>query len=245
MVWFKRGVAAVVDRNQRAAFGARLADVASLHVAGKDYPWFFAENLPGVHVAQGPVVVLFGAKAVECAGGVVFVPLATRGAGVQQTDIEHARYGGRIVGRKIRGNCRSSEALAVDRDAQLVEHDRFRFAVREHVDVVGQRQRAGHLVRGVVVAGDYEHANPGLAQLGHLGHEEQPGALVPPVAVVEVAGDEHERGRLVDSQLHQVFHRPPGGLANLLDRSPLVTFEPFQRTIEMNVGSVNELEHAG
>ena len=123
--------------------------------------------------------------------------------------------------------------------------DRLGPVGREHRDVVGQPQVAGHPVLGVVVAADQEDRDAGVAEPGHLLAEEEPGVVVVPVAVVEVADDQDERDLLLDRQPDEVLQRPPGRPPALLDRRPLVAVEPPLRAVEVDVGGVEELEHRG
>src|SRR5690606_28285209 len=68
---------------------------------------------------------------------------------------------------------------------------------------------------------------------------------IAPIAVVQVAGDEHKRDALADGQLNQVIESLARGTAQLLDRRAFVAFEPEERAIEMDVGRVNKTQHGG
>ena len=66
---------------------------------------------------------------------------------------------------------------------------------------------------------------------------------VRPVAVVEVADDQNERDLLFLRQPHEVFKRMAGRQTALRDRRTFIAPQPVHRTIQMNVGRVEELEH--
>ena len=57
----------------------------------------------------------------------------------------------------------------------------------------------------VMISGDQVNRDLLGLQPDHLSPEEQAGAVVLPVAVIEVARNDHEIDRLVDSQIHEVL----------------------------------------
>src|SRR5262249_46779392 len=142
--------------DKHAALGPRLANVAALVVAGEYDQRIGVQDLLFVDVAQGPVVVLLGAQAVDGAGSVVVVSLAAGGAGVQHADIQVARPGRRVGLRQVLGDGGSGEALAVDRHAALLKDEGVGPVGRQLPDVVRQAQVPGHPVGGVVIAGGQE-----------------------------------------------------------------------------------------
>jgi len=66
------------------------------------------------------------------------------------------------------------------------------------MDVIWGAQALGELARRVVVPGDNEHGNTGIAELCHLRHEEEAGRKVFPVPIVEVACEQEERHLFFD-----------------------------------------------
>jgi len=114
--------------------------------------------------------------------------------------------------------------------------------VRPERDHVGwQRKPLGHLVFGVVVAIDDECRNAGGGQPTHLACEEHAGVVVLPVAVVQIAGDDHEIDLLIDGRSHQVRERFASSGAQQLGRRVGIGRQPGERTVEMDVGGVDEL----
>ena len=111
------------------------------------------------------------------------------------------------------------------------------------MDILRKRQRPRHFVGRVVISGDGDHGDAGLAEADHLRHEVEARPMVLPVSVVEVAGNQDEGHRLVDGQLHEVFQGPAAGLADLVDRGAFVALQPSQRAVQVDVGGVKEFEH--
>ena len=221
-----------------------LMDMASLDIAGKNDLRLAVEHFVSVGVPQGPVIVVFGDQARDGAGGIRLMSLAARRTGVQQADIQHSAYCRRVGRRKVfQHGCRG-KALAMDRHAPLFQEKGLRPLVVEHVDILRKRQCPRHLVGRVVISGDGDHGDAGLAEADHLRHEIQARPMVFPVAVVEVAGNQDEGHRLVDGQLHEVFQGPAAGLADLVDRGAFVALQAPQGAIQVDVGGVKEFEHA-
>jgi hypothetical protein len=117
------------------------------------------------------------------------------------------------------------------------------FLVPQLLDVVGQAQVPGHLVGGVVIAGNDENGNPGILQPGHLPHQEQPGLIVPPVAVIQIAANDHERDRTLNGCLDEVFEGLPGRTAHFFNRHSLILGEAPQWAVEMDVSHVEKSKH--
>ena len=229
-----------IDADEQTALGAGFADVPPLRVAGEGDGRVVAQPLLLVDVAQGPVVVMLCAQVFHRAWGIGLVALAARGRRVQQADVKHPRHGGRIAGARFSGHGRLREALPVDRHVPLGQADRFGLLGGKETNVVGQRQSPGHLVGRVVVAGDEEDGDAGLAQPDHLRDEEQARAEFPPIAVVQVAGDEDELDGLGEGQLDQVLQGPARGLACRLDRGALIAFQAAQGAVEVKIGGMDK-----
>jgi hypothetical protein len=91
-----------------------------------------------------------------------------------------------------------------------------------------------------VVAAQDDDRNLGLAQPAHLAHEEEPGRVVLPRAVVEVTGDQHQARLLVDGEAHHALEGAAGSATERLTRAPLVRLQPDEGAIEVDVGGVND-----
>ncbi len=208
-----------IDLNQHTTFGAWLADVPALDVSGEYDVGFTIEHLVGMDMPKCPVVVLFGNQSSDRAWGVIVVSLAAGCTSMEQPNIQHAANSRRIGGGKVIQYGLRGKALAMNRDTQVLQFNSLRLPMVQHDDVFGERQRTSHAVHRVVVAGNHENRDTGLAEAQHLRHNIKAGAVVLPIAVVEVAGNQHEGGRLVQSKLHQIRQGSAAGLADFVHRS--------------------------
>ena len=84
------------------------------------------------------------------------------------------------------------------------------------------------------------HEETGPLQPLHLLGEEQAGAVVLPVLIVEIAGDNDERHVLRDREINQGGKRPPRAVPHDLGRNLGPARQPCERAIEMDVGRVQE-----
>jgi len=114
----------------------------------------------------------------------------------------------------------------------------------EGLHVVGHPQVLGDLACGVVVARDDKDPDAFLAKPGHLVREEEPRVVVLPVAVVEVPRKQDEVDLLRSGQLDEILEGPAGSPADLLHGRTFVDLEPDERTVEMDVGGVDEFHNA-
>jgi hypothetical protein len=74
--------------------------------------------------------------------------------------------------------------------------------------------------------------------------EEDAGVEVAPVAVVEVAGDDHEIDLFFEGKANQVFESVAGGGAKQLRRGVLARTQAGERAVEMDVSGANEAHAA-
>jgi hypothetical protein len=91
-----------------------------------------------------------------------------------------------------------------------------------------------------MVAIAQEDADVRAGKAAQLRREIQAGVEVRPVAVEDVAGDQHEIGRALDGEVDDVGEGAAGGVAHLFGGSAVVEFEAAQRAVEVNVGAVDE-----
>ncbi len=94
-----------------------------------------------------------------------------------------------------------------------------------------------------MVAVDHEGVNLRFAQPVHLVREEQAGVVVLPITVVKVAGEHDKVHLLIQRQVHQILEGPARRSPEMLDGGAFVLLEPFQRTIDVQIRSMDELEH--
>jgi hypothetical protein len=100
----------------------------------------------------------------------------------------------------------------------------------------------GHKALRIVVARDDHERNVGTAQTACLADHEQGGVVIPPGSVEEVAGDNHERHFFAERKVDQVRERTPRRTANVLDRRAGIARQPNEGCVEVDIGSVKELE---
>ena len=113
-------------------------------------------------------------------------------AGVQDADVETARNRRRISRDEIVCDVALPEALAVQRDIQMRQAEGLGLARRKHADIGRQRELAGDLAFGIVIAVKKEDGNSDLRQPAHLLDEEEAGLVVAPITIIEIAGDDDE-----------------------------------------------------
>lgn len=125
-------------------------------------------------------------------------------------------------------------------DIEMRQPDGLSLTRRKHADIGRQCELAGDLAFGVVIAMEQEDGDLGVRQPAHLLHEEESGLVVTPIAVIEVAGDDHEvdfvLGRLTDEVLERGARRG----ANSFGCRALLSGESLQRAVEMDVASVDK-----
>ena len=78
------------------------------------------------------------------------------------------------------------------------------------------------------------------AQPAELPDQVQPGVVIAPIAVVEVARDQHEIDAFLDGQVDQSREGPPSRSSNSLDGRVLVPLESLERAIEVDIGRVEK-----
>jgi hypothetical protein len=161
---------------------------------------------------------------------------------VQEPDVEEPADRLGVGGAQIFAHRGGREALAVHRQAQLLEHMAGRTLGGELDAMIAQRKVASDLALRVVVAADPHDARAGLAQSGHLRGEEQAGRVVAPVTVVEIPGHEQQPRVLLQAQIDQVLERASRGTAHLRDGRSLVARESDQRAVEVQIGGVHDGE---
>ena len=161
---------------------------------------------------------------------------------VKDTHIESARYRRRITESKVLVRVPSGKAATVDRNAHVLKGPRSDVLPVEHVHVARIAELIGEPVARVVVAQNDEHVDPRVAEALHPLHEIEPGRIVPLVAVENVARQDDESAFLFDRRSHQIVERLAGRQLDLLGEISRLARQPDQRTIQVQVRSMKELE---
>jgi hypothetical protein len=133
----------------------------------------------------------------------------------------------------------------VNDEVQVLVRHALGSRARELAHAFGQAEVLAQLARGVVIAADPHDAHARLAQPHHALAEEEPGRVVAPAAVEEVARQEQELRALGEAELDQTIERTARGTAQLGHGRTLVALEPDERAVEVQIGRVNELRHGG
>src|SRR6478736_5228585 len=123
--------------------------MAPLQIAGKHDPGSFAQHFPRVNVSEREIVVASVDQRGQSTGRVRRVPWPALERGVQQADIEQPALRLRVAQAKIGRYFTGVEALAMNRYAQVLQHERVRLLVRQLPHVVGQVQVRSELASRV------------------------------------------------------------------------------------------------
>jgi hypothetical protein len=101
----------------------------------------------------------------------------------------------------------------------------------------------GYLTGGIVISGNHVNRNAGFPKSAGLGYQIKPGVVIFPIPVIEVSGNENEMNLLGNGGLNQIVESPPGGLTNVIYRSPVIIVELVQRAVQMNIGCMDKFKH--
>ena len=231
---------AILDRNKRGAFGAALADMATLKIAAECDMRPLVQNGGLVHMGQRPVIVSLVDKVLDGARRVVGMAPHAAESGVQDADVEATGRRGRISGDEVLRDIALPKALAVQCHGIVLQHECFRPPWRKHTDVRREDKAARDLAFGVMIAVEQEDRDPGLRETAHLRNEEKAGLIVPPVAVIEVTCNDDEYDLFFDRLADEIVERDTRRGANAFGSGTLLPGKSLERTIEMNVAGVNE-----
>ncbi len=70
--------------------------------------------------------------------------------------------------------------------------------------------------------------------------EKKAGLIVPPIAVIKIAGDDDEGDLLFDCLTYEIVESNAGRSANAFGSGALVSGQTLERTVKMNVASMDE-----
>ena len=94
-----------------------------------------------------------------------------------------------------------------------------------------------------MVAQDREDRDTCIPKTTHFAPQVDPSAVIFPVSIVEITSDEHEGHPGLDRQVNELRQRSSACPTKLLHRSSFIARQSSERTVEMEVGGVNELKH--
>lgn len=161
---------------------------------------------------------------------------------MQHRDVEAAKGRPTVGLRKILGRVLLPVAASMDRNVEIVERDCLATPVIEPEDAF----RRGHMSRdpafGIVVPVNDDDADAGACKLCELRHRELGRAHVAEAAIIKIACDENELCLLSDRKLDQILKRPPSRASNTLREDWVPRCQPGKRTIEMDIGRMDEGE---
>lgn len=197
-----------------------------------------------MHVAECPIVVSLVDKVVEGAGGIVLVAAQAAESGVQDADVESAGNRRRIGRGEVVGDVALPEALSVQDRAQPLDLEGFGPCGAEDVHVVGEREAAGDPALRVVVAEEQVDGNARRAETAHLAGEKQAGLVVAPVAVVQIAGDDEERGLFFGGVSDESLESVARGGANTFGSASFLPGKPLQGAVQVNVRGMKKAKGA-
>lgn len=229
-----------LDGYEHEAAFARFVDVAALKIPWKDDRRALAELALRMDVPEGPVVISFGYEILDTAWGVDRMNAGVVARRMKETDVEEIGPCWRIVLRQILGDGAVWKALAVDCNAKVFDHMRFRPPAREFEGILRPSQPSAHLVRRIMIPANHGDLYVSLVESSEAGYEIQTGFVVTPVAVENVAGDHNEIDPFVDCELDHFPKCAQCGAGDIFCSTAGAFAQPGQWTIEMKVSSVNE-----
>ena len=130
----------------------------------------------------------------------------------------------------------------MDGDPDFVQGEGVRAARAEDPDVRRQLERLRDLTLGVMISVQQEYGDLRGLEPSHLGDEEESGAVVLPVAVVEVARDHYEVHLLRNRETDQVLEGVAGRGTDPPRDVSLLPVKAAERAVQVDVGGVQETE---
>ena len=237
--------AAILHIDEDRALGAAFPDAAPLQIAGIDDVRMLVQHFELMHMAQSPIVVATRHEVLRGAGRIGGMARLAVAGRVQHADVEEA-CDGRGIGRgPVLGLLAFQKAAAMDGDAQRLDLVRPGALHREGRHIVGQGNRAGDDIFRVMVAVDDEDRDRLAMQSRQFAGEEEADRRVLPLAVIDVACDQHEGDALGDGGGDQIGK---GGAASLREAPGdglVLQGEAQQRAAQMQIGAMQKGEIHG
>src|ERR1035437_6315233 len=92
-----------------------------------------------------------------------------------------------------------------------------------------------------MVSSHHDHRDPRVVEPAQLADPEQSSVEIPPVAVKDIPGHDHQVDFLLDGGIDEILYGPPSGAPNLRNRRALVGGQPAEGAVDMKIGGVEEL----
>jgi hypothetical protein len=126
----------------------------------------------------------------------------------------------------------------MDRNLNLFEELRFRFAGRKDNNVFGQAEALTDLTCGIMIPRDNEDLNPRIFKFDHPAVEKQSSVEVAPVTIVKVSGQQNKGYILLNSEIDKVVKCSSGCTAYFIKWSILWQLKANQRAVEVYISRV-------
>lgn len=197
-------------------------------------------------VSKSPIIVAFRCQILEFARSIgIMIRISGQGS-MQNTDIEVSLERKGIGESKILCHRTRHKTLSVESnsDRQVVEQDCFRLPLAQDPGIAGEFQCAGNPVIRIVIS--FLDHDPDSLRV-------QPGKLIPEkygnlhvwvIAIIEISGKNQEGSLLFDAEIDQALEGITGCPPHPIDLGSILKGEGSERTVQMNVGSMNELQSA-
>ena len=194
-------------------------------------------------VSKGPIIIGLGRKVLDLAWGIGLMSFSTGCTGMEYPDVVEPLLGRGVLGGKIFRYIRAGKSLPVQCDPNVLKYDGLRTGCVKSVDVVGHFKGFGYPARGIMITGKIKDRDVSFPEFGHLTRKKKPCIIVIPVPIEEISRNHHEGHIFVDGCPDESFQGFSRGASNGIDRCPLIVEQPPKGAIEMDICSMNELEH--
>ena len=111
------------------------------------------------------------------------------------------------------------------------------------VDIVRHFEGLGDPAGGIMIAFKIKDANIIFPEHGHLAGKKKSGVIVIPIPVKKISRNHHKGNSFFDRRLNESFEGLPCSASDGINRGTLVVGQPPKGAIEMDICSMNELEH--
>ena len=95
----------------------------------------------------------------------------------------------------------------------------------------------------IVVARHDKDLNAGLSEQAHTVDKIDSCVIVLPVSVKEITGQKHKSCLFVYGKVHKIIKGPSHRTPDLFHRGIPVHFQPFERTVKVDISGMQKPEH--
>ncbi len=120
------------------------------------------------------------------------MPLPPVQGRVEKPNIEQTLNGAGIIPDKVVCNCGPGIALAVNGHPQLLQNHCLGAFLPQVADIIRKAEAAGYLAHCIVISPRNKDRNTRIPQAAHARGKIQAGAIVPPVPIIKIPGDEYK-----------------------------------------------------